>query len=272
MGPAPTLVFALDFPASARSPMETVPMEFERNHSRSAISRAGSLLQTIPRPRQDPHPTMRISCTPILVSLLSMAGFVSCSMFGTGSQGSVSPAVTIQGQSGPVYMPDLPVGAPPYTTVHASWKQRLDQPYVYIEHIGSYTETGALIPAVHRELLAQGMEADGAPFGLYYDDPASVPSSQLRSRACVPIKGLRSPQSPLAYEVLPSTTVAYAYVSGPYPEVPRAYPRVYQFLNTMNWVENGPIREIYLVAPLPGVPAEDLITEIQIPGAPGAAR
>lgn len=247
-------------------------MEFVRNHSRCAHSRAGSLLQAIRRPRQDPQFTMRISCTPILVSLLSFAGFVSCSMFDAGSQGSVSPAVSAKGQGGPVYIPDLPVGLPPYTTVSASWKQRLDQPYVYIEHIGSYTETGALIPAVHRELLAQGMEADGAPFGLYYDDPASVPASQLRSRACVPIKGQRSPQSPLVYEVLPSTTVAYAYVSGPYPGVPRAYPRVYQFLSTMNWVENGPIREIYLVAPLPGVPAEDLITEIQIPGAPGGAR
>jgi AraC family transcriptional regulator len=121
-------------------------------------------------------------------------------------------------------------------------------------------------------MLAQGLEPDGAPFGLYYDDPATVPVAQLRSRACVPIKGVRSPSSPLAYEVLPSTTVAYAYVAGAYPGVPRAYPRVYQFLQTMNWVENGPIREIYLVAPTPGVAESDLITEIQIPGAPGGAR
>lgn len=215
---------------------------------------------------------MRPSCTPIFLSLLLLLGAVSCALMDSGSQGAIAPTVSAQGQGGPEYRPDLPVGQPPYANVEASWKQRLDQPYVYIEHVGSYTETGALIPVVHRELLAQGLVPDGAPFGLYYDDPAKVPVHNLRSRACVPIQGVRSPASPLAYEVLPSTTVAYAYVSGAYPGVPRAYPRVYQFLQTMGWVENGPIREIYLVAPLPGVPDSDLITEIQIPGAPGGPR
>ncbi|MBL4769744.1 MAG: GyrI-like domain-containing protein, partial [Planctomycetes bacterium] len=96
---------------------------------------------------------------------------------------------------------------------------------------------------------------------------------RLTSRACVPIKGRRSPRSPLVYEVLPSTTVAYAYVSGAYPGVPRAYPGVYKFLQqTMHWVENGPIREIYLVAPLPGVLESELITEIQIPAGPSRAH
>ncbi|MFT4647274.1 MAG: DNA gyrase inhibitor GyrI [Glaciecola sp.] len=223
--------------------------------------------------RRLPIKTMRKSCTPFFVALSILLGCVSCTLFESGSQGAVSPAVTASGQGGPVYIPDLPVGQPPYTTVPVSWKQRLDQPYVYIEHVGSYTETGALIPVVHRELVAQGLEPDGAPFGLFYDDPATVAAHQLRSRACVPIKGLRSPSSPLAYEMLPSTTVAYAYVSGAYPGVPRAYPHLYQYLQqTMNWAENGPIREIYLVAPLPGVAESDLITEIQIPGAPGGAR
>ncbi|MDF1838384.1 MAG: GyrI-like domain-containing protein [Planctomycetota bacterium] len=215
---------------------------------------------------------MRPSCTPFFFSLLLLFGVVSCTLLDSGSQGALSPTVAAENQAGPVYMPDLPVGLPPYGNVEASWKQRLDQPYVYIEHVGSYTETGALIPVVHRELVAQGLVPDGAPFGLYYDDPAKVATHQLRSRACVPIQGVRSPSSPLAYEVLPSTTVAYAYVAGAYPGVPRAYPRIYQFLQTMNWVENGPIREIYLVAPLPGVSEDELITEIQIPGAPGAVR
>lgn len=215
---------------------------------------------------------MRPSCTPLLVSLFLLLGAVSCALMGPDSQGALPPTVAVQGQGGPVYTPDLPVGHPPYEYVQASWKQRLDQPYVYIEHVGSYTETGSLIPVVHRELLAQGLVPDGSPFALFYDDPAKVPAQQLRSRACVPIQGVRSPSSPLAYEVLPSVTVSYAYVSGAYPGVARAYPHVYKFLETMTWLENGPIREIYLVAPLPGVPDSDLLTEIQIPCAPGGAR
>ncbi|MEZ6020369.1 MAG: GyrI-like domain-containing protein [Planctomycetota bacterium] len=159
-------------------------------------------------------------------------------------------------------------GGAPYDTVQASWKQRLDQPYVYLEHVGSYTETGTLLPALHRELAAQGLEPAGAPFCLFYDDPALVPAYQLRSRACVPIEGARSPQSPLAYDVLPSTTVAYAYTSGAYPDAPRAYPGIYRYMQLMNWVENGPIREIYLVPPGPGTPYSELVCEIQIPSAP----
>ena len=173
-------------------------------------------------------------------------------------------------QNGVKYTPDLPINAAPYQEVHASWKQRLDQPYIYLEHVGSYTETGTLIPALHRELAAQGLEASGAPFCLFYDDPALVPPASLRSRACLPISGPRSPRSPLAYDVLPSTTVAYAYAAGPYTEAPRMYPGIYRFMAHLNWVENGPIREIYLVPPTAGVSPDQLICEVQIPAAPRA--
>ncbi len=164
-----------------------------------------------------------------------------------------------------VYTPDLLLSPAPYEVVHTSWKQRLDQPYVYLEHLGSYTETGTLLPALHRELAAQGLEPSGAPFCLFYDDPALVDAGQLRSRACVPIAGARSPRSPLAYAVLPSTTVCYAFAVGAYPDVPRAYPGVYAFMRKMSWVENGPIREIYLVPPTANTRPENLICEIQIP-------
>jgi DNA gyrase inhibitor GyrI len=163
------------------------------------------------------------------------------------------------------YVPDLPVSRPPFDEVHASWKQRLDQPYVFFEHFGSYTETGALIPALHRELLAQGLAPAGAPFCLFYDDPGKTAVAELRSRACIPITGPRSPLAPLRYEVLPSTTVAYAFVSGHYPDVPRAYPGVYAFMNRMGWVENGPIREIYLVPPGANPKPDALLCEVQVP-------
>ena len=163
------------------------------------------------------------------------------------------------------YVPDLPVTVPPYDTVHASWKQRLDQPYVYVEHVGSYTETGALIPVLQREMLAQELEPAGPPFALFYDDPGVVEASELRSRACIPIGGKRSPKMPLQYDVLSSTTVAYALVGGPYPDVPRAYPGIYAYLAKQGWAENGPIREIYLVPPSSVSSWEELLTEVQIP-------
>ena len=185
------------------------------------------------------------------------------------STGTRSDVDTVRLRPG-AYRPDLPVSSAPFDQVHASWKQRLDQPYVYLEHRGSYTETGSLIPTLHRELLAQGLEPSGPPFALYYNDPAGTSVRDLVSRVCLPISAARSPLSPLRYDVLPSVTVAYAFASGPYPEVPRVYPGIYAFMRKMGWVENGPIREVYLVAPQQGVDADELLCEVQIPSAPGS--
>ncbi len=164
-----------------------------------------------------------------------------------------------------VYEPDLPVSAPPYREVHTNWKQRIDQPYVYVEYAGPYYETGRLLPSVHQALSDAGLEAVGPPFALFYDDPGVVPADQLRSRACVPVDGMPKHLGSLSYDVLPSQTVAYAVVGGPYPDVPRAYPGIYRYMNRMGWVEDGPVREIYLVPPGAVQDYSQLMTEVQIP-------
>lgn len=179
--------------------------------------------------------------------------------------GCVAPTAATVEPTPLVVTLDLPLTRPPYREVHADWKQRLAQRYVYVEHRGSYTETGRLLPEVTRVMAAQGLEPAGPPFALFYDDPGRVPVSQLRSRACVPVAGSRAPAAPLAADVLPSTTVAYAFVAGPYPELPRAYPGLYAFLQRMHWVENGPMREIYLVAPDSVTSFDELVAEVQLP-------
>jgi effector-binding domain-containing protein len=165
------------------------------------------------------------------------------------------------------FVPDLPVAHPPYDHVDASWKQRMGTPYIYFEHFGNYNDTGALIPSLHREMLAQGLKPAGPPFSLFYDDPAGTPIAELRSRACIPIGGPRSPRAPLKYEVLPEDTVVYAFVSGPYPDVPRAYPGVWNFLERMNWSIDGPIRHVYMVPPGENPEPDALLCEIQVPAA-----
>ena len=167
--------------------------------------------------------------------------------------------------SGAAVVPDLPVSQPPFERVEASWKDRMEVPYAYMEHRGSYAETGALIPGILRELEAQGLEPDGVPFALFYDDPGTTPGGQLRSRACVPLRGRPRVQAPLRFEVLPSQTVAYAFAGGAYPEVPRSYPGLFAYMRGLNWDVAGPVRESYLVAPAPGVPMSALVTEVQVP-------
>lgn len=192
----------------------------------------------------------------------------ACNIPVRGSASSSAPAAS-RDRDVPDFVPDLPLSHPPFDEVHASWKQRLDQPYVYIERRGSYAETGSYIATVHREMLAQGLEPGGPPFALFYDDPGTVLAENLRSRICIPVRGPRSPREPLHYDVLPSVTVAYAFATGPYPDVPRAYPGIFRFLERMNWVDNGPVREIYLVPPSSVDDLAELVTEVQIPATIG---
>lgn len=163
------------------------------------------------------------------------------------------------------FVPELPVSHPPYNEFHASWVQRIDEPYIYLEHYGPYTETGSIIPVVIREMRIQGLEPSGAPFCLFYDDPASKPADQLLSRACVPIKGPRSPITPLRYDVLPSRAVTYAFVSGPYPEVSRCYPYMLEYMRSMNFELAGPIREQYIVPPSAAKTDADFLCKVQVP-------
>src|SRR5215218_6267810 len=55
------------------------------------------------------------------------------------------------------YVPDLPVSPPPYTSLVANYKERLAQPYVFVELRGSYTETGRRLPELHAKLRAAGV-------------------------------------------------------------------------------------------------------------------
>ena len=170
-------------------------------------------------------------------------------------------------RAGPAVAADLAISRAPFHEVAVNWKQRLDQPYVYLEGRGSYTQIGELLEQVDRAMSEQRIQPAGPPFGLFYDDPGKVAVEQLRMRACFPVLGTPDTGSRLAYSVLESTTVVYAFVGGPYPEVPRAYPGMFDFMRKLNWVEDGPIREIYLVNPAAGSDWSQLVCEVQIPAA-----
>jgi len=210
------------------------------SHTRSDLRRTGAQRFALP-----------------LLALLALTALACVGPSATSSQTGFAEQRT--------FVPSLPVSHPPFDQIEVSWMQRLDQPYVYVDHYGSYTETGTHLPSLLREMRIQGIQADGPPFCLFYDDPAAIPAAELRSRACVPISTPRSPAAPLGYDVLPSRTVAYAFVSRPYPDVPRAYPKILEFMAGMNWVMAGPIRETYIVPPSSANGPREYLCEIQIP-------
>ncbi len=162
---------------------------------------------------------------------------------------------------------ELALTLPPYTEVHANWKQRIDQPYVYVEWVGSYTRIHEALGQADQLVRDQGLEPSGPPFALYYDDPGHVQTEALRARACFPVDSVVTPKAPLKYDQLESTTVVYAFVAGPYPEVARSYPGLFEYMRSLAWSEDGPIRETYLVDPAKVRDWNQLITEVQIPAA-----
>lgn len=162
---------------------------------------------------------------------------------------------------------DLPIARAPFDALQASWKQRLDQPYVYLEQRGDYRGVGRVIERLLAAADEAALDVEGPPFALYYDDPGRVATDQLRLRACLPVAPTDTVGGELRLDMLDSTTVVYAYVAGPYQEVPRAYPKLFAYLRELDWVEAGPIREVYLQDPSQVASWDELVTEVQIPAA-----
>ena len=147
----------------------------------------------------------------------------------------------------------------------ANWKERLEQPYLYVERTGDYRELGASMRALLSEAAELGLESRGAPFALFYDDPGRTPAEELRARVCLPVGERPARIGRLRYDVLPRAMVAYAEVVGPYPELPRSYPVLFTYLAELGWRAGAPIREIYLTNPSEVADLGELRAEVQIP-------
>lgn len=167
---------------------------------------------------------------------------------------------------------DIPVSHPPFEAVEVNWKHRLEQPYLFVEHRGDYRRIGESMQVLLDTVQRHGLTVTGSSFALFFDDPGSVPVTELRARACVPVLPNPGETAGLGLDVLPSMTVVYAVASGAHLDLPRVYPWLYQYMRERNWVEAGPLRETYLVDPGQVRELSQLLTEIQIPWESGAPR
>jgi len=145
-----------------------------------------------------------------------------------------------------------------------NWKERMAQPYVYLEHQGDYRGVHDVIRRILQ--LGVGMQVSGPPFVLYFNDPARTPANELVSRVCLPV--LNRPgdlPEPMNYEVLPRAMVVYAEVPGSYDKAGRSYGALFKYMSGLGWEKSGPLREIYLVNPATATSPEDLLAEVQVP-------
>lgn len=150
------------------------------------------------------------------------------------------------------------------TLVEANWKERLEQPYVFLEARGDYRNLGHALQRLVAEVQALDLRASGAPFALFFDDPGKVPLEELRARVCWPVAERPARTGSLQYELLPRAMVVYTRVQGAHAEVARSYPALFSYLRELGWQQGGPVREIYLTGDQAAGRAE-LVTEIQVP-------
>ncbi len=146
-----------------------------------------------------------------------------------------------------------------------AWKERLEQPYVFVERVGDYRDLGQAMRQLLERARLAGVDASGPPFALFFDDPARTPADRLRARACLPVRAGAVGASGLAADVLPRALVAYVEVRGAYPELPRVYARLFAFLRDHGWRAAGPVREVYLSDPGASDDWSALASEVQVP-------
>ena len=175
----------------------------------------------------------------------------ACASFGEPEEpvGPLSPTALAQ-EAG------VELTTPPFDDVHTQWKERLAQPYVYFEHRGPRETFGSTMRALLEFAVHRRVETSGQPFGLFAEGMAP--------RACLPVE-INPGENGLPFGVLPAGMVAYAVVSGPYPDAPRALPGLSEDMSAQGWKARGPVREIYLVNPAEVSTYSDLATEIQVP-------
>ena len=139
---------------------------------------------------------------------------------------------------------------------------------VGIDHRGAYTSIGKAFETLGGLMYSRNLFGPGQKmYGVYYDDPESVPESELRSTAAFgPVPEGAKLDLPLRPLEIAGGRYAVLTHKGPYAELALAYQWLYRtWLASQNLeIRNEPALEIYLNTPREAAP-QDLMTEICIP-------
>lgn len=137
-----------------------------------------------------------------------------------------------------------------------------------LDHKGAYTTIGIAFEKLAGLMATRNLFDHGARvYGVYYDDPESVPEAELRSTACIELNDpARVIEPPLRRLTIEGGRYAVLTHKGPYSDLHVAYEWLYRhWLPKANvTVRNVPPLEVYLNSPR-DVGPQDLITEICIP-------
>lgn len=142
-----------------------------------------------------------------------------------------------------------------------------------IDHVGPFTEMGAAFDRLSAWARARGLDAPEArSYGIYPDDPESVPAAQLRSVACLTVGPDVVAEGPVRLLDIAAGPCVRIVHQGPYAELEAAYTWLYR-----DWLprsgrepDDRPCFEEYLNDPHQ-LPPGEWLTAIHMPLKPAAA-
>ncbi|MEZ5244823.1 MAG: MerR family transcriptional regulator [Acidimicrobiales bacterium] len=164
-------------------------------------------------------------------------------------------------QGGTVMPYDVTIKSVPPQRV-ASWRTRTD-----LSRIGD--DIGRGFAAVVGALTEHGVQPVGNPFIVYHDVIDEQTDGTIE--VCIPTPdgvGDQRPVGDVEWNEIAGATVASTTHRGPYDEIAPAYHTVTGWIEEHGHRMQGPPRELYLNDPQTVI-AEDLLTEVQFPIAPG---
>jgi len=148
-----------------------------------------------------------------------------------------------------------------------TFKTLPDTEVVSLSHRGSYLNIAEAFERLGSHLgMRQLLDADSRMMAVYYDDPATVPEGELRSRACFTVNQPCSLEAPFERVTLAGGEYAVLLHKGSYDGLMAAYQWFFGvwLLQSGRELRAAPPFELYLNTPLDTAPSE-LLTEIYLP-------
>lgn len=136
-----------------------------------------------------------------------------------------------------------------------------------VRHIGPYHGIGAAFDRLQAWGAARGLVGPGTRFfGLYHDDPGSVPAAELRSDAGFTVGSEAAGEGDVRILEVPAARVAVLRFRGPYAELERPYAWLYGEWLPASGEEpaDRPGLEEYVNDPR-ATPPPELLTDIMLP-------
>jgi effector-binding domain-containing protein len=128
---------------------------------------------------------------------------------------------------------------------------------------GSFDQTARAIMEVMSYAGPKGI-IRGAPFGLYYDDPAQVSADSLRWDVCIPVPADAKADAPFEIRQMPELQAAVVTCTGPFEGTAACYGVLSAWVAQNGYMVTVPCQEHWLGDPST-VPPEKLQARIVFP-------